>query len=166
MQSNLSRWIAGLSAADAAARVQAAEALARLGTDARPAAVALVLACGDETEEVREAATAALEELGPPAADDADHLASFLGGRSADVGYWAATLLGRLQGEAASAVDALAQALASSPHAAVRQRAAWALGEIGPASAAALPALQQAANDADPRLSRLAQQAIGHIAGR
>jgi HEAT repeat protein len=104
--------------------------------------------------------------MGPPEASDAGQLASFLEGRSPDVGYWTATLLGRLKAEAAPAVEVLGRAVAGSPHLSVRQRAAWALGEIGPAAVAAVPALQKAAADPDPRLSRLAQEAIGQIAGR
>lgn len=97
MGTGLSRWLASLSAPDADTRTQAAEQLAQLGPDAQPAAVALVLACGDEVEEVRQWATAALEQMGPPEASDVAHLASFLEGRLPDVGYWAATLLGDLR---------------------------------------------------------------------
>jgi len=161
----ISQLVAGLSASDANTRAQSAEQLAQIGPDAQPAAVALVLACGDEEEEVRQWATSALEGMGPPEASDVGQLVSFLQGRSPDVGYWAATLLGRLKSEAAAAVEALARAVAESPHLSVRQRAAWALGEIGSAAAAAVPALQKAAADPDPRLARLAQEAIGHIAG-
>ena len=134
--------------------------------DRQPAAVALVLACGDEDEEVRQWATAALEGMGAPEASDVGPLTSFLAGRSPDVGYWAATLLGRLKTEAAVAVDALARALSESPHLAVRQRAAWALGEIGPAAPAAIPALKTAAMATDSRLCRLAEKAIGRIGGK
>lgn len=163
---NLSTLIAALSSPEADTRAQAAEQLAQLGSEARPAAIALVLGSGDEAEEVRQWSTAALEEMGPPDVADMASLVSFLEGRSADVGYWAATLLGRLKSEAAPSVDALAHAVAGSPHLSVRQRAAWALGEIGPSAAAAVPALQKAAADADPRLSRFAQAAMSQIAGK
>jgi HEAT repeat protein len=166
MNSDIPRLLGILSDHAARKRVEAAEQLAQLGPDARPAAVALVLACGDEDDEVRQCATAALEGIGPPEASDVEQLASFLEGRSPDVGYWAATLLGRLKGKGAAAVDALARAVAGSPHLSVRQRAAWALGEIGPAAVAAVPCLKKATADPDPRLSRLAQEAIGQIAGR
>jgi HEAT repeat protein len=165
MRSDVSRWLAGLSAQDSDKRMQAAEQLAQLGAAAQPAALALVLACGDETEEVRQWAASALEGIGPPDTADVGQLASFLDGRSPDVGYWAATLLGRLKAGAVAAVDALARAVVESPHLAVRQRAAWALGEIGPAAAAALPSLRKAAGDSDRRLARLAQQAIGRVGG-
>ena len=166
MQSDLSRLLSGLSAPDAHKRSQAAEQLAQLGPDAQPAAVALVLACGDEAEEVRQWATTALEGIGPPETSDTEQLASFIEGRSPDVGYWAATLLGRLKNKAAPAVNALAGAVAGSRHLPVRQRAAWALGEIGPSAATAVPSLQKAAADSDPRLASLAEKAIGQIARR
>lgn len=164
--SNLSALTASLSASDAAARAEAAEQLAQLGSDARPAALALLIACGDETEEVRQWAAEALEGMGPPEVADLERLISLVEARSADVGYWAVTLLGRLKGDAAPAVDALATVVAERGDLTVRHRAAWALGEIGPPAAKVLPALQKAGADPDPRLSRLAQEAIEHIAPR
>lgn len=165
MPSNLPQLIAALSDANAENRSQAAEQLAQLGADAQPAAVALVLACGDEAEEVREWATSALESLGPPEATDVGQLISLIEAKSPDVGYWAVTLLGRLKAQAAPAVEALARTVAASPHLSVRQRAAWALGEIGPAAATVLTTLQKAATDPDARLARLAQEAIGRVGG-
>lgn len=165
MPKNLSTLIAALSAKEPERRADAAEQLAQLATDARSAAVALVLACADESEEVRQWATSGLEQLGPPEAADVGQLASLLPARSSDIGYWAATLLGRLQAEAAPAVDALASAVAEHAELAVRQRAAWALGEIGPAAGAAAPTLQKAANDPDARLARLAAESLRKIAG-
>jgi HEAT repeat protein len=154
---------ADLSAPDASQRSQAAEQLAQLGPDAQPAAIALVLACGDKAEEVRQWASSALENLGPPESSDVGQLISLIEAKSPDVGFWAATLLGRLKAEAAPAVDTLARTVASPAALSVRQRAAWALGEIG--SPAAIPSLKAAASDPDPRLARLAQQAIGQITG-
>jgi len=132
MKINLPALISALSNVDATSRMQAAEQLARLGTDAQPAAVALVLACGDEDDGVRKSAMSALEKMGPPEAADLGQLIALIKAKSADVGYWAVTLLGRLKVEAAPALDALAQAAAESPHLLVRQRAAWALAEIDP----------------------------------
>jgi HEAT repeat protein len=166
MAAKLSLLIAALSSPEPSHRMEAAEALAQLGAEARAAAMALVLASGDETEEVRQWAASALEDLGPPAPADAGQLASLLAAKSPEVGYWAATLLGRLKGEAAAAVDALDQALSRSPHLSVRQRAAWALGEIGPPAASALAGLRNAAADPDPRLARLASEAVERIGGR
>jgi HEAT repeat protein len=166
MASEISMLMLQLNDPAAGVRARAAEELARLGEEARGAAVPLVRAAGDRHEEVREWATAALEELGPPAPADLASLAELLASEEADVVYWAATLLGRLQFEAAPAAPALCAALhAQRPHN-VRERAAWALGKIGrPAGDAAATALEQAAADSQPRLSRLAQQALEQFRG-
>jgi HEAT repeat protein len=152
-----------LAAADADARADAAERLCRAGDDARVAAVPLVRACGDADDRVRDWAVAALEELGPPPAADVPTLTTLAGERHALVAYWAVTLLGRSGKDAAAATPALAACLAQAPDPAVTERAAWALGKIGPAAAAARPALEQAAGAPDPRLARLAKQALESI---
>lgn len=141
-------------------RRRAAEQLAQLGPAAKPAAVLLAQASHDPDETVRENVAAALEEMGPPSLDDADELMSMLGSESPDEGYWAATLLGRLGKAAQGAVPALTAALTGPADIAVKQRAAWALGKIGHHASPALPALQEAAQSNNPRLVKLAQQAI------
>jgi HEAT repeat protein len=162
---DLSRLIELLSGVDVGQRATAAEELARLGPGAQPAAPALVRACGDTAEDVRQWATAALEELGPPAAADVGELAVLLESPHADGGYWAATLLGRLGARGAAAVPALAKTLAGTRDLAVRQRAAWALGQMGPAAAGGLGALEACSTEADARLARLAREAIAQIRG-
>ena len=166
MPDELSQLVAELSNPDPQKRLEAAEQLARLGPDACPAAVDLVKACGDESEEVREHIVAALEEIGPPRPEDSLPLAALLNNPSPDVGYWAATLLGRLKAAAADALPGLIDALERPAELSVRQRAAWALGEIGPAAASALNALKHAEDAGDPRLTRLARAAIEQIGGK
>lgn len=129
------------------------------------AAVPLVRASGDADESVREWAVAALEQLGIPDAADAAALTELLTAEQRDVRYWSATLLGRLGRRAASAVTALTDSTARDADPAVRQRAAWALGEIGPPAAAAKHVLTQAAADDDTRLARLARQSLEKIVG-
>jgi hypothetical protein len=58
----------------------------------------------------------------------------------------------------------LADCLASGD-AAVAQRAAWALGKLGPAAAVARERLHGAAQSADPRLASLASEALATIGG-
>jgi HEAT repeat protein len=164
MTNDLSQLIADLSSPDAGERARAAEQLSRTGEQASAAAVPLVRAARDENEEVREWAVAALEELGSPSAADVASLAALVGDASPDVGYWAATLLGRLEHEAAAAVPQLTAALSAPHDSAVRQRAAWALGKIGPAAISASDALSKAAASDDPRLSRLAKQVLQQMA--
>ena len=166
MPTNLHQLISALADSDPAARAKAAEELSHLGADASPAATALVHAAADEVEEVREHAVAALEELGPPPLSQLGEMTGLLSHDSADVNYWAATLLGRLGPDAAPSAETLARVVVGTASAAVRQRAAWALGEIGPGVAAAIPALKTAAGDPDPRLARLAAEAIQKIGGQ
>jgi hypothetical protein len=59
-------------------------------------------------------------------------------------------------------VPALATCLAADDPA-VAERAAWALGKVGAAAAAARGPLEQAAGSANPRLARLAREALDAI---
>jgi len=146
-------------------RIEAAEELSYLAEGAQAAALPLVRAVADDNEEVREWVNSALEELGPPEVDDAEALANLLSDENADVGYWAATLLGRLESEAASTVPRLASVLNSQAALQVRERAAWALGKIGPAAMSATEELSKAAASEDARLARLAKKALDQISG-
>ena len=165
MSAELDAILAALTGSEPSTRAEAAEKLAGLGPDARAAAVGLVRACADDSEEVCQWVTAALEELGPPPAADTAAISELLADGNSDVAYWAATLLGRLGPDAAGAVPALADAVTNHPAMPARQRAAWALGKIGPAAAGAVEPLKKVAVGDDPRLARLAQQAIEAIGG-
>ncbi len=163
MNANLQELVAGLTSTDLATRREAAERLMGMGADAESAAVSLCMATADPDELVREAATAAIEELGAPTPAARAELAELLRSQAADPAYWAATLLGRSGPDAASHVPELAAALTAHPAINVRQRCAWALSQVGSAAAGGLAALQQAAKSDDPRLARLAQDAISKI---
>jgi len=149
-----------LSGPDAEARASAAEALCRAGESASSAATALVAACGDDDDGVREWAAAALEELGPPPSEEIADLIPLAAANHPLVAYWAVTLLGRGGEAASSAISTLEACLAPEKAIEVRQRACWALGKIGPAAASARAALAVAAADSDPRLARLAGEAL------
>lgn len=163
MADDVSTWISRLDSTDAQERAAAAERLAQLGPDAAAAAVPLVEACRTDDDRLREWAVAALEELGPPPPADVSRLTLLVSDKNPLAGYWAATLLGRSGEGAASAVAALAACVGSAADVSVRQRAAWALGQIGPAAASARAVLEKAAGDADPRLARLASEALAAI---
>lgn len=163
MTTELDALVTSLKSGPLAERQAAAEKLAQLGSEARRAAVALVEALETQDDQLREWVAAALEELGPPDAGDVAKLASLVDRSSLDVAYWAATLLGRLDAKAAPAVPNLALALVHHPETAVRERAAWALGKIGPAANAARHALTQAADSSNRRLASLARDAMGRL---
>lgn len=120
-----------LEGSDVEAQVQAAEELAKQGSDAQPALVSLVRRVGSSDEGVANWCTAALEEGGPPADDQVDALIELVADANADVAYWAATLLGRAGKRAASATGALKKRVSDNSSPAVKKRAEWALGKIG-----------------------------------
>lgn len=171
MSGTLSNLRAQLTSPEVISRREAAQSLASLGSDAAEAVRELVQAVADEDEQVRECATSALEESGDPPTEAEAFLIQQLASPQPDVAYWAATLLGRLGGQARSAVAPLAHLLRESPHLAARQRIAWALGKImqqlGPDSldpslrAELEQELRAAAGADDPRLARLASEALG-----
>jgi HEAT repeat protein len=165
MTGDVQSWIAQLGSSDRRQQAAAAEALARLGSDARPAAAALVKCCGSADDTVRDWAVAALEELGPPPPGQIGQLIELARDQSLDVAYWAITLLGRAGDYGAPAVAVLTDILCNSTELSVRERAAWTLGKIGPAAEAALPALRAAVASDEPRLRRLAENALEAIAG-
>ena len=164
MSANVAHWIEKLNSPDVVIQAEAAESLAHMGTDARTAAVPLVKAAASTDERVREWVVAALESVGVPAAEDLADLRQLVSEEEDDVAYWAITLLGRLKDHAAPAVPLLIEALKHSPYPHNRQRAAWALGKIGPAAKDALPALHEAAHGTDRRLSRIALLSAEQIA--
>jgi HEAT repeat protein len=154
-----------LTAADPAVRLAAAERLCRSGPAAAAVALPLVRACGDVDESVREQAVAALEELGAPPLDALAGLIETAAASDPLEAYWAITLLGRSGEAAAAGVSALARQLAPGTDPSVAQRAAWALGRIGSAAKDATGALRDAAASSDPRLARLAQEALSAVSG-
>ena len=156
--------VSSLMSDDADRQLQAAQTLAQLGADGQPAAVPLVECCESEDDELREWVVAALEELGPPNSSDVPALTRILEANCELSGYWASTLLGRLQDQAADGVEALAHAIDHSPYKSVCQRSAWALGEIGAAAESATATLQRASASSDPRLARLAKQSLVQVA--
>jgi HEAT repeat protein len=165
MTASLAELEAQLQTADPAARRAAAEQLCRRGEEARPAAVALVKALGDDDEETQQWAYAALEGLGPPEASAVPTLAALLQtvDVEADTAYWAATLLGRSKAGAASAVEPLTLAALEHFSLPVRERAVWALGQIGRPASGAQGVLERLASGAQPRLARLATAALERI---
>ncbi|QGJ71819.1 HEAT repeat domain-containing protein [Planctomycetales bacterium 10988] len=165
MTTRTAQQIEQLKSQQTETRSEAAKALAMSGIEAKPAAVPLVLAAGEEEESIREWAVAALEELGTPLAEDVEPLLDILiksvkktSQASKDQAFWAVTLLGRRKSE--RALPHLAELLKSHPSMTVRQRIAWALGEYETLPDAAIEALHVAEKEANARLSYLAKRAL------
>ena len=126
-------------------------------------AAALIKATAASDETIATEASAELEDMGAPSAEDLPALIELLKHPHPDCGYWAATLIGRLGPLGALAVINLADAVASHPAISVRERAAWALGKIGPAARQAIIVLETASSTKSPRLARLAAEALSSI---
>lgn len=160
----VTRLRAEIASADPARRLAAAEKLLISGEIARGLAPELLAACATEDDALREVVMGAIEGMGAPEVLRAREIGAFLDGDETQA-YWAAILLGRLGREAAFAVAGLAKVLAESPSEAVRERCAWALGQIGPDAKGAKSALERAAASSSPRLARFAREAITAIGG-
>ena len=149
--------------ADPKRRLAAAERVLNAPELAREFVHQLLAGLCSQDEALREVCVGALEGMGPPEKADALKVIVPYLPKDELQGYWAATLIGRLATGGAAAVSELATTLNSSPSMAVRERCAWALGQIGPTAIAALPMLESAATSSEPRLARFAKEAISSI---
>jgi hypothetical protein len=112
-------------------------------------------------------ANEALENCGPPECKDIDFLLKKVTSEHALVVYWASTLLGRIPGEKIDAPKrvSIQQELCSviskqSFDLPARERAAWAIGEIGQPNDSVRTELNKQMTGAPPRLARLLQSAL------
>lgn len=137
-------------------RLRAAQALARIGPDAKGAIPALRKALKDEKEQVRTHAASALAGIEPALTAEAvlpvliellEHPGPW-GGQGWCVRFRAAEALGRIGADAKPAIPALREAL-TDDHEDVREAAAEALGKIAPAAKEVAPALERALKDED-----------------
>ncbi len=132
--------------------------------DVRGLTAIIVGLSGSRSDEVRIWSAEALETAVQPQQDDVHALADLLSdAEDGEIGYWAATMLGRLGDQATDAVDALEKCVSQSMYLPARERATWALCQIGPAAQSAAATLREAAADAPPRLQRMATEALRAI---
>ena len=159
---------ANLKSSDAAVRAAAAEQLAHLEDGAQAAGPALAVATADGDESVRAVGHRRARVTRTASGRRHRGTRQIASRHAAGCRLLGGHILGRLGDGAGDAktVTALITALNSHPEAAVRERAAWALGQVGPGALAALPALQAVGGTTNPRLSRLAKQAIEQISAK
>ena len=122
--------------------------------------IAVLLTMLDEDEEVRTWASDVLSNVEEPSVEWAPQLAELTRHVHAPLAGWACKLLGRLGDNASRYQSSLAQALSKHAEKSVQQLAALALQSVPNLSPETIEALKAAASDADPRLSRLAAEAL------
>lgn len=154
----VARFAAQLRAPALRSRVEAAESLAALGPRAREAVPALLNAMARKNSEIEfaRAVSKAIKAIGPAAVPP---LAAALRSGNPQARFHAAAALNRLGPDGAGATDALIEVLEGDEDMTVRSNAAVALGAIGPAASAALPALKRAAGNPNERLGGNAAKA-------
>jgi len=170
---SLAQWSDQLSSHRVEERLEAALALGKAGPRAVGAIPKLLRALQDKDARVREASAAALARIGPSSWDGTiSALADFLSAEtSPQVRAATAAALGVLADRGLAADDALAtkvcavlgSALADR-EAIVKQKAAWALGRLGPVKArAALGDVVLALADSNAGVRREAAAALGQF---
>ena len=122
--------------------------------------IAVLLTMLDENEEVRAWASDVLTSVEEPSVEWAPQIAELTRHVNAPVAGWACKLLGRLGNDATRYQSSLANAVRQHPEKSVRQLAALALKSVPTLTQDTVLALKAAASDADPRLSRLATDAL------
>jgi len=144
-------------------RRSAAEACARDPNVAMAAIIPLCRCCSDSDDQVAQWSQAALEELGPPATDELDALLQ-LTTAAESTAYWAVTLIGRLEDKASPAAGPLAKLIEKDDTPVeVRNRAIWAIGQIGKADETVKAVLQNASQSENARTARLATKALAKL---
>jgi len=132
--------------------------------DVRGLTASIVQLAGSAEDEIRMWASEALESAVQPDASEQLMLIQMLEStHDSEICYWSATMLGRLGKDAGASAAALEACVRESMYLPARERAAWALSQIGPAAKVAVATLQEASQTAPPRLQRLATEALKAI---
>jgi len=156
-----------LKHADVDRRGAAIYRLVQQRTTVSGATIAVIRLVSDRNEDVSGWACEALESsVVPQAAELGDLIELLRDSKDGEIQYWTATMIGRLGAVGSSATAVLANCLLDSPCLAARERAAWALSEIGPSARSAINALKQIGPEDPPRLQRLAATAIQAVVNR
>jgi HEAT repeat protein len=162
-EKTINEWIEELDHNDVEVRRSAARALEQKGPEAKDAIPALIEALEDKDKYVRAAAGRGLGKIGPEAERAIPALMKMMKDQVMIVRMGAAVGLGGIGPKAREAIPLLADAL-ESPHEDhnVKDRAAEALGKMGPE---AIPALVKALQNNQYFARRISARALGEIGG-
>ncbi|UCG63712.1 MAG: HEAT repeat domain-containing protein [Deltaproteobacteria bacterium] len=159
---SVAKLIKALGDNESEVRMNAAEALGRIGPDANEAGPALIEALSDSDYAVRYSAAEALGEIGYDTKEAIRALIKALGDPDSDVRWRAASALGSIGLDAKEAVPALIHALGDDHHR-VRYSAAEALGKMGAGAKEAVPALTKMLGNEPYGLRVIARSALEAI---
>lgn len=120
----------------------------------------LLVTMGDSEEETRAWASDVLQTVEVLPRDLADSIAAKCLDPHPAVAAWACTLLGKLESDAHKYQAHIVACLNTHPSVSTRQQAALALGSIARLEPTTLESLRRAAQSGDPRLKRLAANAL------
>lgn len=131
----------------------------------RGLATEIVKLSGAANDDLRMWAAEAMENSVQASPADVGELISLMEqSPDGEVCYWSATMLGRLGIQAAASLPALENCMLHSEYLAARERAVWAISQIGPAATAAIPTLRKTSRELNhPRLQRMAAEAIRRL---
>ncbi|HUR54968.1 MAG TPA: HEAT repeat domain-containing protein [Gemmataceae bacterium] len=177
-------------APESAVRRRAADSLAQMGKDAAPAAPSLVKALADADPLVRGVAARAVGELAPDApgavpalvkqfpdvdairavakfkaagAEAVPELTKLLTHEDGMVRWQALRTLGKIGEPSLPTLPKIIEMMGGDPNPLVREHAAEAAGDIGPAAKDAVPALAKAMKDPEHKVRRDAVRSLGQI---
>ena len=165
----LSHWVAVLQSGDPAARIEAARGLTEIAlTRGAPAVLValphLIDALRADAPRVREAATTALQQVGPSAGAAVPTLLElFEQDPDAEVRAHAGLALTQVAPGDPIVVATCSRVLGRDAEAHVRQAAAASLVQAGAAAQVALPALHRAMRDGDATVRVFAAAAVGQL---
>lgn len=125
--------------------------------------IELLVALQDSDEETRAWASDALQTLEVLPRELADQVAKSCLSPHAPVAAWACKLLTKLGSEATNYQSAIVACLNEHPVLSTRQQAALALASVPELGSVAIEALRRAADSDDPRLKRLATNALTSV---
>ena len=128
--------------------------------------VELMTLLESDDESIQNYSSEALENCGAPRSDDLPFLRQQLKSRQSTSVYWASTLIGRIGMDSIRFDREAVQSELCIPIAddslelSAREKAAWAMGELGPVTATNRDVLQKQVSKAPPRLKRLLESAL------
>lgn len=120
----------------------------------------LLVTMGDSEEETRAWASDVLQTVEVLPRELADSIAAKCLDPQPAVAAWACTLLSKLESDAHKYQAHIVACLNTHPSVSTRQQAALALGSVGGLEPATVESLRRAAQSDDPRLKRLASNAL------